>query len=423
MSTVERARALLRQGRPADTHPLLDQTHHQQRFDALWGIAKELVVQAPPIADALCTRALREARDLASPSRLLWALGYEAISEANIGGSFMMRRASSLATEVRALADSSPSAYDLAYAGSVEAILAWCHGDWAHAEQLLRSALQAYACLDAATAQERHVLSGFLIGALEAQGKIEALRERIAEERVAALQTGYRHALASCELSAVGLLELAEDHPLEAIERADALLATYAPNTGFTPLHFQHFVATTQARLYAGHHAQAYQQAEQAWQSIKHTHLAQLDGVAVTVHQLRARAALALALHSSPTQAEALRNQALKLAAQLARSPLTHALAMRHVIEANVAVMCEQSSSAEAHCLRAAELFDVSDMCLLRETARMARGVVGEGVDAKLDAGQSAAFLAQAGVHHAARFVAAWFPSLRSQLLDTSLAH
>jgi tetratricopeptide (TPR) repeat protein len=423
MSTVERARALLRQGRTSTQRPSLEHAQQLQRFDALWGIAKELVLLAPPMADALCTRALREAQDVASPARLLLALGYEAISEANIGGPFMLRRAAALAKEVRSLADSSPSAYDLAYASSVEAIVAWCQGDWVDAEQLLRGALRAYACLDAATAQERHVLAGFLIGATEAQGKLDALRELIAEERIAALQTGNQHALASCELSATGLLDLADDRALQAIERADAVLGTYGANSGFTPLHFQHFVVTAQARLYAGHYAQAYQQVEQAWQSIKRTHLAQLDGVSVVVQQVRARAALGLAVQSPPAQAEALRNQALKLATSLGRSSLTHALALRHVIEANVAMLLGQSSSAEAHCLRASELFDVADMPLMRETARMARGVAGDGVDARLDAGQSAAYLAQVGVCDSARFVAAWFPALRGQLLQTPLAH
>jgi hypothetical protein len=421
-STVERARSLLRQSLPPTALKAPEHnTGHAQRFEALWGVAKELVLIAPDVSDALSARALREAQAAGGRSQLLWALGYEASSAANVGGVFMQRRAASLNSQVRELADASANAYDLAYASSVEAVVSWFQGDWSEAEHRLRVALQAYSCVESATSQERHVLGNFLIGALEAQGKLFALRDVIAELRLSALQTGHSHALAFCELSAAGVLELAQDRPLEAIERADSVLSTYGASSGFTPLHFQHFVATTNARLYAGHHAQAYQQVEQAWQQLRRTHLAQLEGVAMMVHQLRARAALALASHSIDHEAERLRAQAQKLANTLGRSSLPHALALRHVIEANAAMLSHHRSSAEAHCLRASELFDVAGMPLYREAARMARSAAGEGIEARIDATQSWSLLAQAGVQDPARFAAAWFPVLREQLLE--LAH
>jgi serine/threonine protein kinase len=420
-STVERARSLLRQSRPPGTLKVAEQSSgHPQRFEALWGVAKELVLVAPDVSDALSARALREAQATGSRSQLLWALGYEASSAANIGGVFMQRRAATLNGQVRELADASANAYDLAFASSVEAVVSWCQGEWSEAEQRLRVALQSYSCVETATAQERHVLGNFLIASLEAQGKLFALRDTIAEVKLSALQTGHSQALAFCELSAAGVLELAQDRPLEAIERADAVLSTYGASSGFTPLHFQHFVATTNARLYAGHHAQAYQQVEQAWQQLRRTHLAQLEGVAMMVHQLRARAALALASHSVDHEADRLRAQAHKLATTLGRSSLPHALALRHVIEANAAALARHRSSAEAHCLRAAELFDVAGMPLYREAARMARSAAGEGIEARIDATQSSSLLAQAGVQDPARFTAAWFPVLREALLELS---
>ena len=418
-STVERARTLLRQSRPPAALKVPEQGGGDpQRFEALWGVAKELVLIAPDVSDALCARALREAQATGSRSQLLWALGYEASSAANIGGVFMQRRAATLNTQVRELADASANAYDLAFASSVEAVVSWFQGDWSEAEQRLRVALQSYSCVETATAQERHVLGNFLIAALEAQGKLSALRDTVAEVRLSALQTGHSQALAFCELSAAGVLELAQDRPLEAIERADAVLTTHGASSGFTPLHFQHFVATTNARLYAGHHAQAYQQVEQAWQQLRRTHLAQLEGVAMMVHQLRARAALALATHSVDHEAEKLRAQALKLANTLGRSSLPHVLALRHVIEANAAALARHRSSAEAHCLRASELFDVAGMPLYREAARMARSAAGEGIEARIDATQSSSLLAGAGVRDPARFSAAWFPVLREPLLE-----
>jgi serine/threonine protein kinase len=420
-STVERARSLLRQSRPPSAaKPSEPPAGQGSRFEALWGISKELLLIAPDVSDALSARALREAQAGGSRSQLLWAIGYEACSVANIGGVFMQRRAAALAAQARELADASANAYDLAFASSVEAIVAWFQGDWPEAEQRLRVALQAYTWVDAGAAQERQVLHNFLTAALEAQGKLSALYDQLAEARLSALQTGQRQALAFCELSSVGAPALAQDRPLQAIERADALLSAYGASTGFTPLHFQHFVVTTNARLYAGHHAQAYQQTEQAWQHIKRTHMAQLDGVAMMMQQLRARAAVALAAHSVDHEAERLRAQAHKLATSLGRSNLSHALALHHVIEANLAALNHHRSSAEAHCLRASELFDVADMPLYREVARMARGAAGEGIEARLDASQSSSLLAQAGVVDPARFAAAWFPALRKALLEVA---
>jgi hypothetical protein len=408
-STLERVRVLLQSREP---HPASqDLAARTLRFDALWGVAKELLLLSPASGDALSVRALREALALGDPGRLALALGYEATSEANIGGAFMQRRAAALSGEASELAARAAHAYDRAYARSVAAVVTWFTGDWADAESLLRDALAAYADVSGTTAHERDVLQSFLVGALEAQGKIADLREQLAEQRIAALATGHRLTGLLCDLADAGLPALAEDRALSAIARADALLAEH-PSEGFTPLHFQHFVVTTCARLYAGHHAQAYQQVEQTWQRVRHSYLPQLDAVAVMLHQLRARAALALATHSPAAESERLRKQARKLATSLGHSNLAHALALRHVVEANLAVLEREPERADHHLRRAQEIFDAADMALMREVASHARAALGDDGEALRSV---EARLARLGVRVPSAFSAAWFPALRER--------
>jgi len=412
-STLERVRVLL-QSRTIHA-PGHDLAARALRFDALWGVAKQLVLLSPAASDALSVRALREAVSLGDPSRLSIALGYEAISEANIGGAFLHKRAAALSGEASELAARAAYAYDLAYVRSVAAVVTWFTGDWADAESLLRDALHAYTDVHDSTAHERDVLQSFLIGALEAQGKIPQLREQLSEQRIAALVTGHRLSSMLCDLADAGLPALADDRALGAIARADALLAEH-PADGFTPLHFQHFVVTTSARLYAGHDAQAYQQVEQTWQRVRHSYLPQLDAVAVMLHQLRARAALALATRSPASESERLRKQARKLATSLGHSNLAHALALRHVVDANLAVLERAPERAEQHCKRAAEIFDAADMALMREVAYHARAALVPDASAQQDGRRAAAFFASVGVRVPAAFTGAWFPTLREPL-------
>ena len=412
-STLERARILLMcRGQQPHTQDL---AAHTLRFDALWGVAKQLLLLSPVSGDALSVHALREAVALGDPSRLALALGYEATSEANIGGAFMHKRAAALSGEARELAERAAHAYDRAYARSVAAVVTWFTGDWADAENLLRDALSAYGQVPNTTAHERDVLQSFLVGALEAQGKIPQLREQLSEQRIAALATGHQLTLMLCELSDAGLPALADDRALAAITRADTLLAEH-PSEGFTPLHFQHFVVTSSARLYAGHSAQAYQQVEQTWQRVRHSYLPQLDAVAVMLHQLRARAALALAAHSPADESERLRKLAKKLATSLGHSNLAHALALRHVVEANLAMLEKSPERAERHCKRAAEIFDAADMALMREVAYYARASLVEDASAASDKRRAEAFFERMGVRVPAAFTAAWFPVLRERL-------
>ena len=406
-STLERARMLLQSHR--QRIPVHDAALRRRRFDALWHSAKELVLAAPVTGDALSVRALREALMLGDASRLAWALGYEAVSAANIGGSFMRRRASTLVSEMRALTQQSGTPFDIAYARSVEAAVAFLSGDWYDAEQLLRTALHGFARAPEPTAHEEHVVGTFLISALEAQGKLEALTEVLPDLQLMAAETGHCTARALYALAEAGLPALAHDRALEAIASADAVLADLG-GEGFSPLHFQHFVATASARLYAGHYAQAFQQVEQTWQRVRHTYLPQLDAVSVMLHQLRARAALALAKQSSVHEAERLVKHATKLANELAGSSLPHALALRHVIDANLALLRGRTAQADAHCWQASQCFEGAGMTLMSEVARHARAALAETAEAQADAARCRAYFARIGIARPSAFTGAWFP-------------
>jgi serine/threonine protein kinase len=388
-----------------------------RHFDALWGAAKELSLLDPTASDALALRALRRAQGSGDASRTLWALGWQACCEANVGGAYLRGRARNLCVQTAAFAAESGEDYDRAYATSVPAIVAWFSGEWSRAETLLRDALRQYAGRTLATAHEQDVLSNFLVAALEAQGKIAALNRLLPELRIAAQQTGHQLAELLCILYEAGLPALAADRPLQAIMRADALLAGM-PNDAFGPVHFQHFVVTASARLYAGHSAQAFQQTEQTWRRLRHGFWPHLDAIAVMLHQLRARAALALAAESAPAEATRLSKLAAAQAEALGRSSLPHAAALRFLIDANLAAIRGERTRAHVLCREAAVGFERAGMPLLREVCNAARAALAHTDQASHEAAHSRARLRQLGVHEPRAMAAAWFPSLRGALMS-----
>jgi tRNA A-37 threonylcarbamoyl transferase component Bud32 len=410
-STLERTRTLLQ-----STRAIPDPTAHADgtlaRFDALWTAAREVALLEPTTGDALAARALREALRLGDPSRVLWTLGYEAVWEANLGGAYLRKRARVLHARVATLAEQTGSRFDAAYARSVQGLVAWFGGEWGPAEEALRDALRLYAHAPNPTAHERHVLENFLVGALEAQGKLSELHELLIELRMAAEQTGHTQAAAMCTLAELSLPALVRDQPLTAIARADAVLSRFASDD-LTPLHFQHFVVTVSARLYAGHAAQAFQQVEQLWQRLGRTYFLRLDAVGVMLRQLRARAALALAKQSTQSEANRLCKLASKEAAAIGDSGLLHAQGLEHLIDCNVASLHGQQNSARAHCAAAIDVFDRADMALMRELARHASALLAsDAVQAERDRRQSAAFFRGLDIQNPTALVTAWFPTL-----------
>jgi tetratricopeptide (TPR) repeat protein len=409
-STFERARVLLG---PLLSAPNAGPPRNDaavRRFDALWAAAKEVVLLTPMAGDALSVQALREAVSLGDPSRLCWALGYEAALEANVGGPYMHRRARTLEAQVSRLAEQSGQTFDAAYARSVRGVVAWFAGRWRSSEDALRDALRLYDQSADASAHERHVLESFLVGALEAQGKQCELAALLVELRIGAEQTGHVHASAMCRLADASLPALARDQPLLAIANADAALSGFA-NDDFTPLRFQHCVVTVSARLYAGHHSQAFQQIEQLFRRSARAYFLRLDAVGVMLRQLRARAALAMTQQSTAADAEQLRRLAAKEAAEIAGSDSAQARGLERMIRASLACLAADRELARQLCAEASEAFERADMTLMREIARRQHALLTRDTAQRArELEQSAAFFRHAGIQNPVALTRAWFP-------------
>jgi hypothetical protein len=249
-----------------------------------------------------------------------------------------------------------------------------------------------------------------LVGALEAQGKQCELAELLVELRIAAEQTGHVHASAMCRLADASLPALARDQPLLAIANADAALSGFA-NDDFTPLRFQHCVVTVSARLYAGHHSQAFQQIEQLFRRSARAYFLRLDAVGVMLRQLRARAALAMTEQSTAADAEQLRRLAAKEAAAIGSSDSAHARALERMIRASLACLAGDRELARQLCMEASDAFERADMTLMREVARRQHALLTRDTVQRARAlEQSAAYFRQAGIQNPVALTRAWFP-------------
>jgi hypothetical protein len=110
-------------------------------------------------------------------------------------------------------------------------------------------------------------------------------------------------------------------------------------------------------------------------------------------------------------EADRLIKHAATVAHELSDSSLPHALALRHVLDANLALLRGRRAQADAHCWQASQCFEGAGMTLMSEVARHARAALAETAEAQADATGCRAYFARIGIVRPTAFTGAWFPA------------
>jgi hypothetical protein len=313
------------------------------RVDTLWAAAIGFLMLDFVVGDALLTRFMREAAALGEHSRLIRATALEASAMANIGQPWTMRRAEKLLVRSAALAAQSPDPYDSVVLLTCRMSVLWQRGLWREAAELAQQAIEKHRRECVRYDFVVSIAQNFRIAALAMAGALQTLRadalEGIAEARARgdvyvsrALRSGYYVYAA-----------LADDSAASIIADSEALLKDL-PSDRFTSLHWLHFIATTNALVYAGEPWEAWALIERQWPLIRSAGFLRLGCIGAHLFEFRARVSLSCAAAGPPPAAFGAwtRSRLGKLAAQdaahIARRPfLSHAQATAAAIRAAIA--------------------------------------------------------------------------------------
>jgi eukaryotic-like serine/threonine-protein kinase len=313
------------------------------RVDSLWAAAIGFLMLDFVVGDALLTRFMREAAALGEPSRLIRATALEASAMANIGQPWTMRRAEKLLARSAALAAQSLDPYDSVVLLTCRMSALWQRGLWSEAAELAKQAIEKHRRECVRYDFVVSIAQNFRIAALAMAGALQTLRadalEGIAEARARgdvyvsrALRSGYYVYAA-----------LADDSAASIVADSEALLKDL-PSDRFTSLHWLHFVATTNALVYAGEPWEAWALIERQWPLIRSAGFLRLGCIGAHLFEFRARVSLSCSAAGPPPAAFGAwtRSRLWKLAAQdaahIARRPfLSHAQATAAAIRAAIA--------------------------------------------------------------------------------------
>jgi hypothetical protein len=347
------------------------------RLDTLWVAAKGTVMLDYAVGDVITSRYLREALQAREPSRALRAMGLEASVYANVGRPWMLRRSVALMEHARELSVHSADPYDRAMMHVCDTTIAWCGGRWRACQKPAALALSALAeC--SGTNFDVAIVQGFALSARVFLGDLSDLNDAVLRLLEDARRRGDRYIQNVFQSGYLVYLHLADDDWRRALEKAEATLEE-APKDRFTSLHFHYFNAYTTAQLYAGQPDKAWQHVISSWPSIENAGFLKLACIGAHLRDLRARAALALAVsgrkgtvHGQPDwDPRDLMRIATSDARKIARLPLPHAPALASVICAGVAAVRGDSLARKQTLVAAARGFRDAEMAMHEEAVEL----------------------------------------------------
>jgi eukaryotic-like serine/threonine-protein kinase len=249
--------------------------------------------------------------------------------------------------------------------------------------------------------------SGFVLGALVFMGELAEIARRFPQRLRDAKERGDRAAQASLLL--VGScyeLWLAQDDPRQATAELEALRAQW-PAKRFPGLQFATAFALAQADLYTGPPERAWRHFSGGVTTMIRALVREIQILRITYRHLRARAALALAVHDAGR-----RSTLIKVAAADARAlrrerePWADGLAA--LIQAALASIDGQRDRAVAELAAAETCLAGAHMSLYAQTARWLRGQLTTGAEAAELARSAETWMASQGVRRTERVIATY---------------
>lgn len=266
----------------------------RQRLDLMWRASTSFGLSQFALADFLAVASLRLALAAGDRWYVARALGYEAASEAAMGGSFLGARSRRSLQTVEALLEDTDEPYQRAFVDVVRGTCAWQRGHWAECARACDSAIETLERSCPGSDWEAVIARVYALSSLSMLGRWAEAGPRAELALTLALERGDLFAANSYRLGDLSYFRLAADD-VEGVRRRAADAEATWPKDPHHTLRFYHATILTEADLYEGDGAGAWARITGAWPMLTAGQFLRLEQVAAGLWFLRGRAALAAA--------------------------------------------------------------------------------------------------------------------------------
>jgi serine/threonine protein kinase/tetratricopeptide (TPR) repeat protein len=378
-----------------------------EKVDVLWAAAMGLGPVDLLRGASFQARNLLATLQAGEPFRLVRALAHEAAFVAQHGTRSRAAADRVVATAMR-LAETVGHPKSLSRAYLAAGITANLQGRWGAATQCMDQAASLLRDRCTGVDYELHLANHHGLIARQVMGQFIEVGQRLPRLLKEARDRGDLLALTDLRTNIEAVQLLVEDRPEAAREALREAIGAWTQRD-FHTQHYHALSAGASIELYAGDARVACSLLEAGWAGLERSFLLQVQGIAITMEELRARVHLALAVETSgPRPRAAHLAQARRAMKRLARQGAPYGEALLGKLKALEALVEGDEARARGHLLAAEAAFQDCEMAAHVMALRRARGRLEDSPEVVASA--DAWFLVQ-GVRRPARFTAMHLPA------------
>jgi len=372
------------------------------RIDTCWAVASGLGLVDTIVGSYFQSRSLLLALDAGEPSRIARALAMEA-SYSAASGSASEARTAALLQRTHDLSHRLGQPYTLGWASAAEGIAAALEGRWKTGFEACERAEGVFRDRCTGVAWEIVTMRWFSTWSLGYLGTLSELARRVPDRLREAKERGDLYAAIGQSTSLANLVWLAQDAPEEARERSREATRAWSQRK-FHVENWWAMHAERQADLYEGRAEAAYRAIEAEWPKLEGSMLLMVQATKLESLQLRARAALMLAV-SGGGDRKALLRAAAQDAGKIEKERARWSTPLAALVRAGVAAAEGDAARALGLLDAAAAGCEAADMALFAAAARYRRGQILGGDEGRALRDQADAWMAGEGVFNRERMV------------------
>jgi hypothetical protein len=357
----------------------------------------------------LQTRTLLEALKAGEPARLGRAMAFYGFTLASSGPS-KFEAAMSIHQKVEAMAAELKSPYLEALGCGVAAFAYYLSGQMAKSRAPFERAEQTLHDRCIGVTYELASARMILYRAMVYLGELPALARVVDVTLRESEQKGDLYTVVNLRTNCTAILGLAGDDAAAAQRELDAIVP-HLPKHGFHVQHALYYAVQGWVWLYAGEPARTRDVVAGVWKEMKRSMVLRIQTTRVALHDLRARACVAL-LASRTGDAAAVRKEAEHFVRLQEREGLPWTTAHAQAMRGCLAFRDGAREQAAAHFKNAAEGFAALKLALLAAASRRARGILVGGEEGRALIADAEARMVLSGVKNPARMMGSLVPGI-----------
>ena len=375
-----------------------------RRIDIVWSAVVGLSVIDPIRAADFQTQGLLLALSTGEPFRIARALAVEA---GHLASSGSVERAAVVVGEAERLAVRLGHPYALGMVELARGTVHYFAERWLEALHFSKKAEALFRERCTGVAWETATASAFTLWSLAKMGDVAELRRICPALLKEARERGDLYSITNLTTQIMTMVRLSADQPEDARAEVDSVMRRWSQN-GYHVQHHDALLAHVPLELYCGQPAAAWERVRREWSAFRWSLLSQVQDVRVEMLQMRAYAALGMAVCSRDN--EAFRSSAAADARRLRREQLPWTAALADYVEGAVSALGGDKLTAARHLTRAVSGFDAVNASLYAAATRKQLASLIDGRDAGHHQSAADAWFRSQGIQDNRRMTAAYAP-------------